>query len=166
MHVSVVQWVGAQVIQWGLIKAPSVLEVGALNVNGSCRDFFQGSYVGVDLEEGPGVDVIMDGEALDFQNESFDIVLSTEMLEHCYHPWKVVSEMARVLRPGGFLLLTARGFDARGAFALHNYPDDLWRFGEHAFYALVEDTGLVMKEFQADWEGPGWFALAVKEESQ
>lgn len=40
-------------------------------------------------------------------DESFDLVLCTEVLEHVPEPIKAVHEMARILRPGGAMMLTA-----------------------------------------------------------
>lgn len=60
-----------------------VLEVGSLNINGTVRDFFTDcDYTGVDLEPGPGVDVVGEGQALDYPDESFDVVVSAECFEH------------------------------------------------------------------------------------
>jgi hypothetical protein len=60
-----------------------VLEVGSLNINGTVRDFFQPTeYVGVDVAEGPGVDVIAQGEHLTYPDNSFDVVISAECFEH------------------------------------------------------------------------------------
>ena len=66
---------------------PAVLEVGSRNVNGSVRDILAplvSRYVGCDLEAGDGVDVVADATRLTdvFPPESFDVVISTEMLEH------------------------------------------------------------------------------------
>ena len=47
-----------------------------------------------------------DGEKLDFEDGSFDSVLLLEVLEHCRHPRGLVQEIHRVLRPGGFLILS------------------------------------------------------------
>lgn len=50
--------------------------------------------------------VVGDGLRLPFQDESFDVVVSSEMIEHTTSPVTAVGEMARVLRPGGRLALT------------------------------------------------------------
>jgi len=57
--------------------------------------------------DNPNVDSHVRGdlEALPFPNASFDIVLSTHVAEHLAHPETAFGEMARVLRPGGRLLL-------------------------------------------------------------
>jgi hypothetical protein len=61
----------------------SVLEVGSLNINGTVRDFFNSAqYVGVDVSDGPGVDIVAHGESLSFPDGSFDVVVSAECFEH------------------------------------------------------------------------------------
>lgn len=73
------------------------------------------SYVGVDISHaavaaarGIGLDarVIDDAAALPFDSESFDFVLCIEVLEHLFRPDLAASEIARVLRPGGTVLIT------------------------------------------------------------
>lgn len=60
-----------------------VLEVGSLDINGTVRDFFEGcEYVGVDVGEGPGVDVVANGENLTYPDKSFDVAISCECFEH------------------------------------------------------------------------------------
>jgi 2-polyprenyl-3-methyl-5-hydroxy-6-metoxy-1,4-benzoquinol methylase len=46
-------------------------------------------------------------ESLPFEDESFDLVLCTQVLEHLLSPAEGVRELARVLRPGGKLILSA-----------------------------------------------------------
>jgi SAM-dependent methyltransferase len=53
------------------------------------------------------IDYVSDAAAIPVPNASFDAVLCTEVLEHVPDPVAVVQELARVLRPGGKLLLTA-----------------------------------------------------------
>lgn len=60
-----------------------VLEIGSLNINGTVRDFFAAKkYIGVDLADGPGVDVIAEGQNLDYADNSFDVTVSAECFEH------------------------------------------------------------------------------------
>jgi SAM-dependent methyltransferase len=54
----------------------------------------------------PAGQVVADGEALPLPAESFDVVLCLETLEHTPHPGVLGGEIMRVLRPGGFCLLT------------------------------------------------------------
>ncbi len=47
------------------------------------------------------------GEALPFQAQCFDVVVSWDVIEHVRSPTQMLTEVARVLRPGGYVLLTA-----------------------------------------------------------
>src|SRR5262245_27728467 len=94
------------------VKEKDVLEVGSRDINGSLRPYIASlgprSYVGVDSERGPGVDEVCPAEQLihRFGSESFDLVISTEMLEHVRDWRAVVSNLKRTVRPGGTLLFT------------------------------------------------------------
>lgn len=161
MHGSVMAWTQRKVVELGIGAWPT-LEVGSYNVNGSVRDYFTGAYVGVDMAEGPGVDKVMNAEALEYADDEWDVVISTEVLEHCERPWKAMAEMARVCAQGGYVMVSARGFDERGAFALHEYPWDLWRYGPGCMERLAVGVGLEVIECVADPECPGWLLTARK----
>src|SRR5688572_13157998 len=92
------------------VRGRDVIEVGALNVNGSVRALAwalgPSSYIGVDLQAGPGVGEICDATELvaRFGPEAFDLLISTEVLEHVRDWRAVISQFKRVLKPGGLLL--------------------------------------------------------------
>jgi ubiquinone/menaquinone biosynthesis C-methylase UbiE len=48
----------------------------------------------------------MDGERLPFDDNSFDVGINFEVLEHTPHPEKLLCELARVVRPGGTVVVT------------------------------------------------------------
>ena len=85
------------------------------------------------------VDVWGDGNRLPFANESFDTVLSVEVLEHVPDPNQMVAEFARVLRPGGRALVTVPF-----ASALHQLPYDYYRYTPNGIHVLFERHGLVV----------------------
>lgn len=157
MHDSVRSWVGDTVTIDNL-AALSTLEVGALDVNGSVRGYFTGDYIGVDMRDGPGVDLVANAHALPFDDNQFEVVVCTEMLEHDPAPWLSMPEMGRVLRPGGRLLLTTRG----NGCSIHQYPGDLWRFLPDSGPVLAELAGCDVVEVQEDPLLPGIFLHGVK----
>jgi SAM-dependent methyltransferase len=84
-----------------------VLEIGALDINGSVRGLFRpSSYIGVDLDAGAGVDLVRPGQLIDLPSESFDCAISLECFEH--NPFWLESfvNMLRMTRPGGLVLVT------------------------------------------------------------
>lgn len=86
-----------------------ILEIGSFNVNGSPREFLQDpqtNYVGVDLCEGDGVDVVSYGHEVDFPNESFDFVFSCECFEHDPYWLDTFKNMYRIAKPGALVAFT------------------------------------------------------------
>jgi len=49
--------------------------------------------------------IVGDAELLSFRQETFDLIIANDSLEHFLHPEKALSEFSRVLRPGGLLFL-------------------------------------------------------------
>lgn len=144
------------------VTGKRVLEVGACNVNGSPREFIEAmspaEYVGVDVHEGLGVDRVCRAENLLrlFQKESFDLVISTEMLEHILDWRKVVSNMKAVLQSEGRLLVTTRS----EGFPYHGYPYDFWRYSAADMQIIFSDMDEVSVE--EDKESPGIFMFGKK----
>lgn len=107
-----------------------ILEIGSYNVNGSVRfELLKRnplSYTGIDMAPGPCVDEICNVYDIveRFGYNSFDIVISTEMMEHV-EDWRLaINNIKRVCKPGGRILITTRSY----GFPLHGYPLDYWRF--------------------------------------
>jgi ubiquinone/menaquinone biosynthesis C-methylase UbiE len=136
-----------------------VLEVGSFNVNGTIRPFFsQGGYIGCDIAKGPGVDVVLDDpRRLPFESDRFDVVVSTEMLEHAEFPDEILAEMARVCRPAGVVLVTTRS----PGFPHHN-PPDYRRYTMAELVAALERAGFEHVVVEADPQVPGVFGVGRK----
>lgn len=82
-----------------------VLEVGSLNINGSVRQFFNDcEYIGCDLGEGDGVDIVSFGHELLFPNNHFDVSISCECFEHDKHWVETFDNMVRMTK--GLVLFT------------------------------------------------------------
>jgi SAM-dependent methyltransferase len=140
-----------------------VLEVGSKFVNGTVRPLIERfcspkEYIGVDIEPGKYVDVVLPAEKLVncFGPESFDVVISTELLEHV-HDWRiVVNNMKTVLKRGGYIYITTR---SRG-FPYHAYPYDFWRYEPSDIIKIFRDFEII--KLEPDWETPGVFLKARK----
>ena len=89
----------------------AVLEIGAVNINGTIRDLFPTTrrYVGIDQVLGPCVDIVTTAE-LFVAGSLFDLVLCCEVLEHAKRPQAIVDCAYRSLRIGGMLILTCAGW--------------------------------------------------------
>ena len=159
MHVSVMDWVRHLVKSQGLNEPGlRVLEVGAYNVNGSVRELFNRTdYFGIDLRDGPGVDAVVDiCDDLE-PTPTYDVVVSTEMLEHCELPQRATNHMVAWLRPGGHLIITTR---SKG-FPFHD-PPDFHRFNLNEIQQLIAKAGANVQWAQTDPLCPGVFVYATK----
>jgi SAM-dependent methyltransferase len=63
------------------------------------------NVVNLDIAPGSGIDVVGVAEALPFRDGAFDGVVFQAVLEHVRDASKALSEIARVLRPGGSVLV-------------------------------------------------------------
>jgi SAM-dependent methyltransferase len=127
-------------------QAPAgrVLEVGSRDINGSPRVVFPeaSSYIGIDSEPGPGVDLVVDAERLiELGMKPWaDTVVCCEVLEHTVRPWLVVAAMKQILKPGGHLWISTPAY----GFPEHKFPRDCYRFGEDAYRLWIfSDMDLV-----------------------
>lgn len=163
MHSSVLEWAEKKAAEHDL-RGLMTLEVGSFVVNGTVRPIFETDptvqYLGVDQAAGPGVDKLEDIESLSFGDGEFELVISTETLEHVARPWLAVAELSRVVKDGGFVLVSARGYDGFGCWRVHNYPHDYWRFSDKSMELLFVDAGLEVVSLEADPLGPGWLVVA------
>lgn len=94
-----------------LLRQASVLEIGSFDVNGSVRQILAEApkYVGVDLVEGPGVDIVAFGHEVDGPDGSYDVTVSCECFEHDVHWASTLRNMTRLTRSGGLVVFTCAG---------------------------------------------------------
>lgn len=95
-------------------------------------------YVGLDRESPMATPTVV-GDAMDipFPDGHFDVVLSTQVLEHVPEPERALREAVRVLRPGGRLILSVPG-----VWPTHEAPHDYWRFTRHGLERLLDQHGI------------------------
>lgn len=61
------------------------------------------NVINLEIEPNPEVDIIADGHLLPFKDDTFDAVISEAVLEHVHSPNRVISEIYRILKPGGYI---------------------------------------------------------------
>jgi len=123
-----------------------LLDVGSLDINGTIKNKIPKAweYVGADILPGKNVDALMLYPfKLPFDNNTFDCIVSSSCLEHCTNPLKLVPEMARVLKPKGYMFIVAPFISPR-----HEVQEDgtilkdCWRFLPNGFDYLFEAANI------------------------
>lgn len=144
------------------IEGKRVIEVGSRYINGSARELICAMkpelYIGIDIEKGTFVDIMLPvHRAVEyFGEESFDLVVCTEVIEHILDWRAAISNMKRLLKSGGVIAITTRSIP----FPKHDYPDDFWRYN-------LEDMERIFSDFEiecleSDPQAPGVFLKAIK----
>ena len=99
------------------------------------------SYIGLDYDK-EGVnknlnaDYFYDGTVFPFKESFFDSVICSEVLEHVFNPNQFISELNRVLKPGGSLLITVPF-----VWDEHEQPYDYARYSSFGLKHILEKHG-------------------------
>ena len=134
----------------------SILDVGSMakEEQDTYRPLFgppRYSFTGLDLTEGPNVDLVPADvfSWSEIPSQSFDVVISGQVLEHNPYFWITFAEIARVLVEGGLVAIVAPGTGP-----VHRYPFDCWRFYPDAWPAACEYVGLELIEHSMEAHPP------------
>lgn len=94
------------VFRWPhLFDSKKVLDCGSLDINGNNRYLFRGgSYIGIDIQPGPNVDIV--SRIHEIRGGPFDVVISTECLEHDEFAAQSIQHMIDLVSDGGILIIT------------------------------------------------------------
>jgi predicted SAM-dependent methyltransferase len=136
MNSNVLDWIEKtrNILPYNLGK---VLELGSRDVNGSPRPYYSNceEYIGIDLIDGKGVDIVMDAHDIwkKFGNDSFDVVIDMSLLEHDKNFWVTIENINKVLKKGGYHIFVVPTFN----FPIHNYPSDYWRVSKAAVEYII-----------------------------
>jgi SAM-dependent methyltransferase len=135
MHDACEQWVKQAIEKWGPFE--SVLEFGSRDVNGSVRPLFGDAiYLGVDLVEGSGVDIVADAKT--FRSDMrYDVVVCTNVFEHEKNWRDIVYSAWLALRKDGIFIVTT----VRDPFPHHSKVDG-GGLRPHEYYGNIERVEL------------------------
>jgi len=91
----------------------------------------------------PGERIKIFGTALDlpFRDRCFDTAVSFQVLEHVAEPLRLLQEARRILRPGGYLILTAPHI-----WNVHEQPHDYFRYTLYGLQHLFRQAGFDIVE--------------------
>jgi hypothetical protein len=134
-------------------RGGTILELGSRARSGNTtREVFDSrtvEYTGVDITNGPNVDIVGDVHELSrFIDNKFDFIYSVSSFEHFLMPWKVALEMNKIMKVG------ARAFcHSHQTWPAHDEPWDYFRFSKWAWGALFnKHTGF--RVVDARWGEP------------
>lgn len=125
-------------------EGAKVLDVGSYDVNGSYKKLFDGmniQYVGLDIEAGPNVDVVMESPYSwdNLKDNEYDYIISGQAFEHIEYPWLTIKEIYKKLKKGGVVCIIAPNSAPE-----HKYPFDCYRYYADGFRALANWAGLTV----------------------
>ena len=113
--------------------------------------FQSGHYVGVDVKssgrplEMKQPDYFYDGVTLPLQDDSFDMVMSTQVLEHVPNPSEFLKEIARPCKLGGTVIISLPF-----VYQEHEEPYDYFRFTQFGIEELLKNAGLRIESIKKD----------------
>lgn len=98
-------------------------------------------YIGLDIDSAINyqdvkADYLWNGIKMPFEDESFEVVFSTEVLEHVPNPEDYLNEVKRVLKPDGIFFFTVPFL-----MSLHEVPHDYYRYTPYALERIFKKVG-------------------------
>ncbi|HNE27346.1 MAG TPA: methyltransferase domain-containing protein, partial [Pseudomonadales bacterium] len=135
-----------------------IYEFGSYQVEGIAQDtdlrplFTDKAFVGCDMRAGPGVDKVLNLHHIDLPDNIAGTVFLMDTLEHVEYPHQAVSEIYRILKPGGLLVMSSV-LD----YFIHETPNDYWRYTPDAFRSLLKP----FQQAHVGWYGPDYFPQTV-----
>jgi SAM-dependent methyltransferase len=118
-----------------------ILEIRSREVTGESNDrkeFSKAEYVGFDYYPGNNVDVTGDAHKLSSyfnEEDKFDIIYSSSCFEHFAMPWIVATEIAKLLKVGGIVLI-----ETHFSFSSHERPWNFFQFSDMALRVLFSEA--------------------------
>jgi hypothetical protein len=140
----------------GSIPIPEpIYEFGSFQVEGQeaiadLRPLFPGKkYIGCDMRSGKGVDLLLNLHDIELPDSMAGTVLVLDTLEHVEFCRRAMSEVYRILKPGGVAIISSVMY-----FPIHEYPSDYWRFTPEGFRSLLHQFSYSMVDFLGKEDSP------------
>jgi len=144
---------------WG-----TVLDVGSGVGFASYHRFFKKAadvkIVSLDIADASGkaehAQIDLERDCLPYANDSIDIAIAFNVLEHIYNYSFLISEIRRVLKPGGQVIGAAPFL-----IGYHPDPKDYWRYTKEALFKIFEGQNFKNTVIKPIGRGP--FAVAYSQ---
>jgi len=131
-------------------KNVRVLEIGSLDINGTPRQFFEDcDYIGVDRQAGNGVDIVC--RAHEYKSrKKFDVVITTEMLEHDKYADLSIKNAWNLLKKGGILIGTTANVNRPSHYEFVGEDNHYENISRERVEAWVKDFNVKKFEIEED----------------
>lgn len=117
-----------------------VLEIGPDSFPSTYQHLAEGLSLEWDIYDSPHLTYPNSSQySFAIPDESYDIVLSGQVIEHVKKPWRWMPELARITKAGG-LIMTINPV----SWIYHEAPVDCWRIYPEGMKALYEDSSLTV----------------------
>lgn len=94
-------------------------------------------FKNLEIEPGENIDYVGSVESIPLPDDSIDLIITQEVLEHVANPNQAVKEISRTLKPGGFVYIQLPFI-----IGYHPCPNDYWRFTHEGIEELMKNTDL------------------------
>lgn len=126
-----------------------VIEIGSKQYGSTIpwRKYFpHAEYVGIDMEEGDGVDMTLDIAQVDaYVPDAADLLICCSVLEHVKRPWVAAANLERMVVTGGVMYIAVPW-----VWRYHPYPDDYWRFSFAGIRELFPNVDWQMQAYSTN----------------
>ena len=128
-----------------------------LNI-GAGKSVYDNRIKNLDIDNGENIDFVGNAEDLPFSDNSVDLIICQEVLEHTQNFNKVLSEMYRVLKPKGQLYLQVPFI-----IGYHPCPKDFWRFTHEGMDSIVlKQNFIIESKGKSVGSATGFYRVSVE----
>lgn len=121
----------------------------ALDCGSGSKSIPHENVVQFEIAPFPEVDVVGHAEKLPFKSDSFDLVISLSVLEHTKDPRLAMTEMQRVLKPGGLLWI-----DTAFMQPYHGFPSHYFNMTQEGLTSLLDPTMEIIRDTVPEYGTP------------